>query len=319
VKTRPLGGLNHRVSEIGLGTAQLANTSGGVKGVKYVSLSDAHDIVESAIEQGITFFDTSDRYGTVESMLGGLKPELKSRIFVATKAGLVDQGRRDFDTSYLKGRVENSLKQLGVDSLDLFQLNKPEVDDLQDGRLFEFLSWLKDTGRSRYCGVVIGGLETGDLCLAAESVDCIQVMYNLLYLDADDLISRAHDSEVGVIVRSPLNSGLLSGTYTANTTFDSEDERSRYLTGRVLGERLEVVDAVLDEIPLTTEHLLDFALRFILANSAVSVVIPGASTTAQLQSYIAASQGSAISERELTRIKDIIRRHAQGLGHSFQT
>jgi len=319
VKTRPLGGLNHRVSEIGLGTAQLANTSGGVKGVKYVSSSDAHDIVESAIEQGITFFDTSDRYGTVESMLGGLKPELKSRIFVATKAGLVDQGRRDFDTSYLKGRVENSLKQLGVDSLDLFQLNKPEVDDLQDGRLFEFLSWLKDTGRSRYCGVVIGGLETGDLCLAAESVDCIQVMYNLLYLDADDLISRAHDSEVGVIVRSPLNSGLLSGTYTANTTFDSEDERSRYLTGRVLGERLEVVDAVLDEIPLTTEHLLDFALRFILANSAVSVVIPGASTTAQLQSYIAASQGSAISERELTRIKDIIRRHAQGLGHSFQT
>lgn len=319
MKTRPLGGLNHRVSEIGLGTAQLANTSGGVKGVKYVSLSDAHDIVESAIEQGITFFDTSDRYGTVESMLGGLKPELKSRIFVATKAGLVDQGRRDFDTSYLKGRVENSLKQLGVDSLDLFQLNKPEVDDLQDGRLFEFLSWLKDTGRSRYCGVVIGGLETGDLCLAAESVDCIQVMYNLLYLDADDLISRAHDSEVGVIVRSPLNSGLLSGTYTANTTFDSEDERSRYLTGRVLGERLEVVDAVLDEIPLTTEHLLDFALRFILANSAVSVVIPGASTTAQLQSYIAASQGSAISERELTRIKDIIRRHAQGLGHSFQT
>ena len=319
MKTRPLGGLNHRVSEIGLGTAQLANTSGGVKGVKYVSSADAHDIIESAIDQGITFFDTSDRYGAVESMLGGLKPELKSRIFVATKAGLVDQGRRDFDTSYLKGRVENSLKQLGVDSLDLFQLNKPEADDLQDGRLFEFLSWLKDTGRSRYCGVVIGDLETGDLCLAAESVDCIQVMYNLLYLDADDLISRAHDSEVGVIVRFPLNSGLLSGTYTADTTFDSEDERSRYLTGRVLGERLEVVDAVLDEIPLATEHLLDFALRFILANSAVSVVIPGASTTAQLQSYIAASQGSAISERELTRIKGIIRRHAQGLGHSFQT
>jgi len=319
VKTRPLGRIPHCVSEIGLGTAQLANTSGEFRGVRHVSSANAQSIIESAISHGVSFFDTADRYGTVESMLGELKPELKAKIFVATKAGLTEDGQRDFSASYLKSRVDHSRNQLCVDSLDLFQLNKPKLSDLQDGRLFEFLSWLKETGRSRYCGVVIGDLETGDLCLEAEPVDCIQVMYNLLYLDTDDLIGRAHESGIGVIARSPLNSGMLSGAYTVDTTFGSEDERSNYFTTHVLEERLRVVSAILDELPLPVEHLLNFALRFILANKAISVVIPGASTIAQVNSYVAASQEPAISAGDLERIKSIVGGHLQSLRQTFQT
>lgn len=316
---RRLGRLPFQVSEIGLGTAQLSNTDGRFQGVKPVSLGEARSILSVAIEQGVNFFDTADGYGNAEVLLGELTPATKQKVMIATKAGRRLDGVRDFSEPYLRQQVDRSLARLGVDCLALFQLNKPEIHPLKDGSLFSLLESLKRAGKIRYAGVVVGDLETADLCLGAGCVDCIQVLYHLLYGPMEEVIRRAKERGMGVIVRSPLNSGLLSGAYTPQTVFSPEDERSQYFSGKSFEDRLNALRRIQQDLHVGDADLLEFSLRYVLSNSNVSVAIPGSSSVSQVMRYVACSRPDRWSEEELTRIRQVVQTHRSPLNQVFQT
>ncbi|SVE32551.1 uncharacterized protein METZ01_LOCUS485405, partial [marine metagenome] len=228
MKLVQFGALPIKVSEIGFGTSQLANTDNQYVGVKYLSVIEAKNILQRAIDRGINFFDTSPTYGTAEKLVGEFKRKYKDKLIVSTKAGLKPDGTRDFSANFLRQQVERSLKSLQVDCLDVFQLNKPSKKDFENIDLFGFLTDLKQQGKIKYSGVIVGEIEAGYKCIASGVVDCLQIFYNLLYQDTEDLILEAHDEGLGILVRSPLNSGLLTGVYKRDQSFDSNDARATF-------------------------------------------------------------------------------------------
>jgi|CXWL01.1.fsa_nt_gi aryl-alcohol dehydrogenase-like predicted oxidoreductase len=318
MKTRELGRLPARVSAVGLGTAQLANLDGSVAGIRLVAPADAKRILEVAVEGGVSFFDTGDQYGAAEELIGSLSPSLRARVLVATKAGLRDDGKRDFTPAYLRSRLERSLKRLKTERLDLFQLNKPSATDWQDGRLASFLNEEKQRGRLRFAGVVVGEAADGLRALEETCVDTVQVLFHLLYHGAIPVIAEAARLGKGVIVRSPLNSGLLSGSYRADTVIPSTDERSRYFAGPEFQRRVSALQAIQRDLGVPDDQLVEYALRFCLSEPGVSTVIPGASRLEQSRRYAACGDAEPMSPQELAKVKAAVAARMSGVGGAFQ-
>jgi aryl-alcohol dehydrogenase-like predicted oxidoreductase len=315
---RPLGALPVTVSVIGLGTAQLSNTGGRFQGVKHVHPEAARGILASAVDAGVTLFDTGDQYGETEELLGELPPAVKARLVIATKAGRTESGGHDFSPEYLERQVDRSLRRLGVDRLDLFQLNKPSAPDVTGDRVPALLERLKRAGKIRYAGIVVGDLAAAAALLDARSVDCVQVLYNLLFDEAVPLVERAAALGAGVIVRSPLNSGVLSGTYTASTTFTAGDERNHYFAGCEFARRLDALGSIQRDLGLPSDRLLEGALAYVTSTPGVSAAIPGASTIDQLRRYVACGSREPWPLADVTRARSIAASHMQPLRQVFQ-
>lgn len=319
MKKNILWGSGTAVSEVGLGTAQLSNTDNKFKGVKFLSVNDAREILSTAFYRGIDYFDTGAHYGNTETLLGELKQAHGERVIIATKAGLGDDGVRCFSIPFLRSQIENSLRRINVDCLDILQLNKPTAGELRDGQLFDFLKSLKKEGKIRYAGVVVGATGTGYQCIESGEVDSLQVLYNLLYQETEDLIQKASESGLGVIVRSPLNSGLLAGFYTADQSFDPNDERSAYFSGPQFTKRFEVLQKIQEELGVLNDALLDYALRFVLSNPCVSLIIPGASRVSQVEEYVKSSERNLpFTKSELQNIKRVVLAKTGELKQQFQ-
>jgi len=310
--------LGAAVSMLGLGTAQLANTDGQQPGMRVVPSEDVQRILAIMVDAGVTFFDTADFYGNAEIELGRLPGATKARVLIATKAGRTAGGSRDFSRAYLEGQVERSLRRLRVDALDLFQLNKPSQAQLATGEPFDVLDRLKRAGKIRFGGVVVGHVATGDICLRAGVVDAIQVLYNMLVTEAEDLIRAAAADGLLVVARSPLNSGVLSGTYTAATTFPPEDERSGYLAGEAFAARMRAVQSMQAELDAGGDRLLETALAFVLSNPDVSTVIPGASSESQARRYLSCAHAPRLDAGERARIARVVARHLRTVPPVFQ-
>lgn len=318
MRYRELGRPGVRVSEVGLGTAQLSNTSGQVDGVRYMPPDDARRILRASLECGLTFFDTGDNYGDAEVLLGELPDAEKASITIATKAGLQANLVRDFSIPYIRQQVDRSLARLNVERLGLFQLNKPALRVLEDGMLFELLAELKASGKAALTGVVVGEAATGFLAVDSGTVDCLQVLYNLMYQETRPLIAYAAERGVGIIVRSPLNSGLLSGAYSRRTVFPASDERSRYFSGAAFERRLAALDEIQRALGLERERLTEFALRFVLSTPGVSVVIPGASTLGQLRDYVSATDQDPFTSAEMQHIARVVEACSEDVQRVFQ-
>ena len=249
---RSLGKFPVRVSEIGLGTAQLSNTDGNVDWSPPISKRTAKEVILASLDHGINFFDTGEHYGEVESLLGSLSTSTKSKMIIATKAGLRADGSRNFSESFLRSKVEQSLRRLQVDCLDVFQLNKPSVAELADESLRELLESLKSEGKVRLLGVVVRDAEVATACLQIPTINTLQILYNLLLPSSGKVMRQAAEQGVGVIVRSPLNSGLLSGNYHTGTTFAAGDGRARFFTWSPFTERLEALARIQSELGVSS-------------------------------------------------------------------
>ena len=322
MRYRQLGTLPVFVSEIGIGTAQLSNTDGTFHGTNHIPVDQARTIINQAIDSGVTFFDTAPAYGNTELILGELSSDTKSQVTIATKAGVrkdhTGQISRDFSESHLTREVDQSLTRLRVDCLDLFQLNKPTHTDLADGRLFDLLHNLQDSGKIQYSGIVVGSSESALACLRSSSVDCVQILFNLLFPEHIPIIKEAGDRGKGVIVRSPLNSGVLSGYYTPNTIFSSNDERSTFFSGTRFLDRLDRLNSIQQQIPVSNQDLLHFSLQYILSLSEVSCVIPGASSVDQVRDYCAVGDEPLLPAQELDRATNVVLGCLQGFEQQFQ-
>jgi len=274
------------VSEIGLGCWQIGADWG------HVDHETALNVIATAHASGITMFDTADIYGDgrSERLLAEFLPTVDSPVFVATKLGRSASPGwpRNFTGSVMRGHVEGSLARLGIDRIDLLQLHCVPTEVLRDGAIFDHLRALQDAGLIAAFGASVETMEQARLCLVQDGLASLQLIFNLLRHDPrDQIFELAASREVGLIVRLPLASGLLSGRYKPDTTFAADDHRNFNRDGEAfsVGETfsglpfdrgLEIIE---DLRPLVPEamSMAQFAQRWILDHPAVSTVITGAS------------------------------------------
>lgn len=300
---RLLGRTGYQISEVGLGAWQIGGSWGSVPD------KDALKLLNAAIDAGVNFFDTADVYGDgrSEQLIGKVLAERKDMIVVATKAGrrLQPHVTDGYNRENLTAFVERSLKNLGRESLDLLQLHCPPTDAYYRPEVFEALDNLKRAGKVLHYGVSVEKVEEALKAIEFDGVETIQIIFNIFRQRALDVFfPRAVQKNVGVIVRLPLSSGLLSGKITKDTTFADNDHRSFNRHGEQFdrGETFSGVDLDLalravDEIRKIAPSgvsMANFALRWILDEKAVSCVIPGARNEQQVRENAAASEMPAL-------------------------
>jgi aryl-alcohol dehydrogenase-like predicted oxidoreductase len=277
--------------------------------------------MHAAVDAGVTFFDTADVYGDgrSERLIGQLLRERPERLFVATKFGRrapLDVSQYTYEN--LRAWLERSRENLGLDTVDLVQLHCPPWDVYYEPTVFEQCERLVEEGLVRSYGVSVEKVEQALKAIEYPGVATVQIIFNIFrHRPAALFFEQARDHDVGVIVRVPLASGLLTGKLTRDWEFAADDHRQFNRHGEQFdaGETFSGVDydlalALVDELgPLVPENatMAQFALRWILDFPAVSTVIPGAKSPEQALANAAASDLAPLSRDTHERIESLYR------------
>ncbi|MEU6860619.1 aldo/keto reductase [Glycomyces sp. NPDC046736] len=296
MEQRVLGRTGAKVGVIGFGAWQIGAAWGDV------SEADAEAALEAAAAAGVTFYDTADVYGDgrSERFIGRFRKSHEG-VFVATKMGRrVEQTLENYSATNFAAWNDDSRANLDVSELDLVQLHCPPPAVYADDAVFDALDAMVAEGRLRNYGVSVETCDEALAAIARPNVATVQIILNpFRQKPLDEVLPAAQAAGVGIIARVPLASGLLSGKYTAETTFAADDHRNFNRRGEAfdVGETFAGVDfatgleAVERLRPLVPEGmtLAQFALRWILDQAAVSVVIPGARNAKQAEGNAAAA------------------------------
>ncbi|GAB3230474.1 aldo/keto reductase [Hymenobacter seoulensis] len=323
---RKLGKTGFNVSEISLGTWQV----GGKWGEPF-SHETADAILNSAVDSGINFIDTADVYGDGESekAVGRLVRSRSERVYVATKCGrqLQPHTNEAYQPAALRKFVEASLRNMQLETLDLIQLHCPPTDVFYRPEIFELFDRLKEEGKILNLGVSVEKVEEGLKALTFPNVTTIQLIFNMFrQRPAELLFQEAKRHDVGLIVRVPLASGLLTGKFSPQTTFSAEDHRQFNRDGAAFdkGETFSGVDyetglAAVEELKQVfpgQENLAPLALRWVLMFEEVSCVIPGASKPSQLASNLQAAELPALTTEQMQAVRHIYEQRIKPLVHT---
>lgn len=323
---RLLGKTGFKISEVSLGTWQV----GGKWGDPF-SHNNADAILNSAIDNGMNFIDTADVYGDRESekAVGRLVKNRSERIYVATKCGrrLNPHTNEAYTPKALRQFVEDSLSNMQLECLDLIQLHCPPNEVFYRPEIFGLFEDLKKEGKILNLGVSVEKVEQAIKAIEFDNVTTIQIIYNMFRQRPNELFFElAKQKNVGVIVRVPLASGLLTGKFSERSTFSKDDHRSFNRNGEMFdkGETfsgidyskgLEAVNALKEAFPNKNITLL--ALKWILMFDAVSCVIPGASKVEQLQSNLKVQEVSSLTQEEMQTIKSIYSKYIKPNVHQL--
>jgi aryl-alcohol dehydrogenase-like predicted oxidoreductase len=318
MKYRKLGNTGFRVSEVGLGCWQLGGDWGNP-----LSEEKAMAILNAAEEEGVNLFDTADVYGggRSEALIGRYLRETEAKIRVITKFG---RGAGVYPDNYTLGSlrqgVEGSLKRLGVPSIDLLQLHCIPEQVLEKGDVFDSLRTLKEEGLIKNFGASVETEREGRICMEQEGLSSLQVIFNLFRQHyARDFFHAASERGVGIIVRLPLASGLLSGKFDRLTRFSEQDHRNYNKDGEAfnVGETfsgipfekgLELVEMLRNQYLPEGLSMVEFSLRWILDHEAVSTIIPGASSVDQARANARISSLAPLGEELHERLFDFYRK-----------
>ena len=317
MKFRDFSDLGWKVSEIGIGCWQIGWCWGDVTD------ETARNILKTALNNGVNFFDTSDTYGDGRSEKF-LSEILKSseKIYVTTKLG-----RRVRGTNYPRGYkhepmeefVDRSLKNLDLETIDLVQLHCPPVDICKKEETHEKMNILIKKGKIRYYGVSVYNLSEAYEAIKFKNVKSIQLVFNIFrQRPLDDFLKKAKEKNIAIIARGPLASGILGGEINKNTKFAENDHRNYNIKGEAfdIGDTfsgvnfniaLKAVDQIRKILPnkLTISQL---ALKWILENPEITTVIPGAVNPLQVKNNCLASDMPSIKELmpEIKKIYDTL-------------
>ena len=321
MRTRRFGDTDLEASEIGFGTWALGSTWWGD-----VSESEGERLLELALELGVTFFETGDAYGQGrnEELVGRVLAPHRDRVTISTKFGYVLDSEREvhsegerpqrWDGRFVRAALEASLRRLGTDRVDLYQLHNPRSEAIDSDECFATLEELKAEGLIRHYGVAlgpaIGWREEGLEAIERRGIAAVQTVYNLLEQDPGrELMAAAAERGVAVMARVPTSSGLLDDSLTLDTAFGPGDHR-RHRPREWLVEGLAKVERIrfLCE-PGSGRTMAQAALRFILAQPQMAVVIPTITTEAELREYAGASEVPELSDDELERLAALYERN----------
>ncbi len=312
---RPFGRTGWQVNPIGFGAWAIGADWGAV------SDRDAEAALNAALDKGVNFIDTADVYGMGRSEKLIAKV-LKSRggkgdIVVATKAGrkLNPHVAEGYTVPAITGFVEQSLKNLEVDALDVLQLHCPPTPVFSNAALFDGLEKLVQAGKLKYYGVSVQDVDEAIKAMDYGIVS-IQIIFNMLrQKPIDKLFDLAKRKNVAIIARVPLASGLLTGKMKPDTKFGQDDHRNYNIHGAAfdVGETFSGVPydvglAAVEKLrPLVPggATMAAWALRWILMHDAVTVAIPGAKNVAQAESNAAAGDLTALSKEQMAAVKQV--------------
>ncbi|WP_336079663.1 aldo/keto reductase [Thalassospira sp. CH_XMU1448-2] len=312
---RKFGKTGRTVSEVGFGAWAIGGAWGDV------SEADARAALHAALDNGTTFIDTADVYGDGRSekiIADVMKERGGERPFIATKAGrrLDPHVSEGYNKQNLTAFVERSLKNLATDCLDLVQLHCPPTEVFYRPDVFEVMEEMVTAGKIRNYGVSVEKVEEGLKAIEYPGVASVQIIYNIFRQRPSGLFFReAKAKNVGVIVRVPLASGLLTGKMTKETAFAADDHRAFNRNGEAFdkGETfagvpfdvaLEAIEEIRRLVP-DNITMAQFALRWILMEESVGVVIPGAKNAAQAAANAAASDVAPLPPEVIGELRKI--------------
>lgn len=317
MEERVLGRTERPVSVVGLGTWQLGGDWGEV------SESDALDLLDAAVESGVTLFDTADVYGDgrSEQIIGrflGDNPDLQ--ITVATKMGRREaQDPANFTYDNFRAWADRSRRNLGTDQLDLVQLHCPPTAVFSQDQVYDALDQLVAEGVIANYGVSVETTDEALTAITRRGTASVQIILNAFRLKPlDDVLQLAQTDGVGIIARVPLASGLLSGRYTEQTTFGEKDHRTYNRHGEAFdaGETFSGVDfatgvraaqsfgKLVADLPFAATPA-QAALAWIIQQPGVTTVIPGARNREQALANAAAAELPALPQTFLDGVREL--------------
>ncbi len=324
MQQRSLGRTGWNVSDISFGAWAI----GGAWGT--VSDEDALAALHKAIDSGVNFIDTADVYGNgrSERLIARLRKSRTEEIVVATKAGrrLPRQTVEGYSRQNLTAWVEDSLRNLSTDALDLLQLHCPPTEVYYRPEVFGILDDLVRAGKIRYYGVSVEKIEEALKAIEFPNVQTVQIIFNCFRQRPKELFfPRAKERRVGILARVPLASGLLTGKLQRNSTFEKDDHRNFNRHGEAfdVGETfsgvdldlgLEAVEEIRKLLPAGTS-MAQFALRWILMFDAVTCAIPGGKRPEQVTDNCRASDLPPLTPQAMAAIKDIYDRKIRPAVH----
>ncbi|WP_250008920.1 aldo/keto reductase [Actinoplanes sp. M2I2] len=312
MEKRTFGRLGRTVGVVGLGAWQLGADWGDV------SESDAHETLQAAVDAGVTFIDTADVYGDgrSEQIIGSFLKD-KPQLTVATKMGRrVDQEPGNYTLDNFRAWTDRSRANLGVDTLDLVQLHCPPTPVFSSDAVYDALDTLVQEKRIRAYGVSVEKVDEALAAIARPGTASVQIILNAFRLKPlERVLPAAAEAGVGIIARVPLASGLLSGRYDEHTTFGADDHRNYNRHGEAfdVGETFSGVDfatgleAVKRLRPLVPEGftMAQFALRWVLDQAGLTVVIPGARNPEQARGNAAVAGLPPLSDEAKAGVRKV--------------
>ena len=330
MQQRAIGTTDLRVSEVGFGVWTVSTSWWGVTDEAY-----GVRLLQQAYDLGITFFDTGDTYGNGlgETILAKALGDRRDRITIGTKFGYdfyhhtARRGHEElphnWQPEYVRFALEESLKRLQTDHVDLYQLHNPRLDALQRDDLFAVLEALKREGKIRAYGPALGPaiaerqVEEGAYAIERRHADVVYIIYNLLeQLLGQGLFALGRRHRTSFLVRVPHASGLLDGTVTPETVFGEDDHRFHRVSTEDKKKRWQV-DGLkkvqqLDFLTQATGRTLgQTAIQYILAEPSVASVLPNIYTEALLREFAAAAETPPLTAEELERVEQL---YAQRFG-----
>jgi len=324
MKYRKLGRTGWEVSEISFGCWAIGGDVWGK-----VEENEAMEALRKAVELGVNFFDTADVYGDGKSerLVGRLKKEFP-HIKVATKAGrrLYPHIAEGYNRENLERFIDRSLKNLGVEVIDLLQLHCPPFEVYYTPEVFDILDEFVKKGKILYYGVSVEKVEGAIKAIEYPNVQTVQIIFNMFRHRPSELFFElAKGKKVGILARVPLASGLLTGKFTKDTKFDPRDHRSFNRDGKAFdrGETFSGVDydiglramKELKKICPQGFTMTQFALKWILMYDAVTCAIPGAKRAEQIEENVRASDLPYLTSDVMQKVKEIYEKYIKEQVH----
>jgi aryl-alcohol dehydrogenase-like predicted oxidoreductase len=316
LKYKTLGKSGIKVSEIGFGAWTIALDWWGKK----IEEDEAKRMLKKAYDLGINFFETADMYGKGKSerLIGEVFKDMRNEIVISTKYGYdfekVEQiGHNElpqqFDPKFTDYALKNSLERLQTDYIDVYGLHNPKIRHIHDDTIFQTLDKKIAEGKIKTCQVALGpaigwtleGLEA----MNRNNVSAVQTVYNILeQTPGNELIENAEKKDVGILVRVPDASGILTGKVKEDTIIGKNDHRKE--------RKLEWIKSALQKVeqlrPIADRNglnITEFAIKFIISKNAVSSVFPTVVSVEEIESFAAISDGKYLNSSDMREIHDI--------------
>jgi aryl-alcohol dehydrogenase-like predicted oxidoreductase len=316
MKYRKLGKSGIKVSEIGFGAWTIGLDWWGKK----IDDDEAIRMLKRAYDLGINFYETADMYGKgkSEKLIAQAFKDMRDEVIYSTKWGYdmynAEQvGHSELpqkhDTEFLQFALEQSLNRLQTDYIDIYSLHNPKMDAIRNDTLFAALDDLVKKGTIKSHGAAlgpaIGWKDEGLEAIRSRDISCLQTVYNILEQDPGrDFVREAERHNVGIMVRVPDASGLLTGKVTAEAKFDKNDHRS-FRKKEFIQEAMKKIENIKPIANSKGWNITELAIKFILSQKQISVVLPTMVSIEEIEMFASLSDGEYLNSAESAKVEEM--------------
>jgi aryl-alcohol dehydrogenase-like predicted oxidoreductase len=316
MKYRTLGKSGIKVSEIGFGAWTIALDWWG----KRIDDDEAIKMLKRAYDLGINFYETADIYGKgkSEKLIAQVFKDMRNEVIYSTKWGYDMYSAKQVGHSelpqkhneeFLQFALDQSLRRLQTDYIDVYSLHNPKMDAIRSDKLFATLDDLAKKGTIKSHGVALGpaigwkdeGMET----IEKRNITCLQTVYNILEQDPGrDFMKAAERHNIGITVRVPDASGLLTGKVSTNTKFDKNDHRS-FRKQEFIVEAMQKIENMKPSASSKGWNITELAIKFILSQKQISLVLPTMINVEEIEMFTSLSDGNYLKSNEVARMEEM--------------